>query len=29
MKYYHYFVEGQTEEKMVTVLKMNVQCIQP
>lgn len=28
-KYYHYFVEGQDEEKIVKVLKTDLQCIVP
>lgn len=28
MKYYHYFVEGETEEKLVSLLKTNLQCVQ-
>lgn len=26
-KYYHYFVEGQDEEKLINVLKTDMRCI--
>lgn len=28
-RYYHYFVEGQDEEKVVQVLKTDLRCIVP
>ena len=28
-KYYHYFVEGQDEEKLINVLKTDMRCIVP
>lgn len=27
--YYHYFVEGNTEKRMVEILKTELQCIVP
>lgn len=28
-KYYHYYAEGETEVKMISILKTEYQCIQP